>query len=492
MIMIGNDKRFFLNIFSIALIVYGISELPPFFVALHLGEHEPMIALGISTAVCIAAGILIRTVFDMNAQGVQSRMNYLTTILTWLILIGITTCVYFFGRAEFTWIDSFFEASASLTTTGMGTLDVSIFPYSLQLWRSMLNWLGGIGIILISVSFIRNWGFSGHSLASVEIPGPEFLKSSVTVKTTYRHILYIYLSLTFVHFILLDIAGMEPFDALLTALSNISTSGMQHIENGVITQLTTPVKVIITVFAFLGSVNVSFFILILMQKYRLVGRRTEVGLYVRRILLTSAVIALSIVLTGGGDIFSSFGDAIMQTVSFLSTSGYIVADCHRWPLIAQLIILLQMFVGACAVSTGGGIKLARVEIAFKTVHFGLFRHIHPRAVRPIKLNNEPVKQDQLVTANMFIALFMLIYIISAVFLSLDNKNESIFDALNFSQAMITNTGTSIAELDAPGLAARFSPLSKIIMSLEMLAGRLEIYPVLMLFFPSFWRSDSRL
>lgn len=182
----------------------------------------------------------------------------------------------------------------------------------------------------------------------------------------------------------------------------------------------------------------------------------------------------------------------MQTVSFLSTSGYIVADCHKWPLLCEMIILLQMFVGACAVSTGGGIKIARIEIGIKTVKFGLFRHVHPHAVRPVKFNNEALKSEQFVQANLFIALFMLIYIVSALFLSLDNKSESIFDALNYSQAMITNTGTSIAELEAPGLAADFSPLSKVVMSFEMLCGRLEIYPVLMLFFRSFWRSDSNI
>lgn len=487
-----NDRRFFLNIFSIVLIVYGISELPPVIVALHEGEQDPLRILVITAVLTAGIGLLIRKTVNLESGSVRQRMNYMTTILSWIVLIAITTVVYFFGRAEFTWVDSFFEASASLTTTGMGTLDVNVFPYSLQLFRSILNWMGGIGIILISVSCLKSWEFSGHALVSVEIPGPEFLKSSVTFKTTYRRIIFIYAGLTVAHFLLLVIAGMSPFTSLLTALSNISTAGMQHISNGVISQLSLPVKWIITLFAFLGSVNVSFFILIFIHKVRMLERRTEVRLYFDRIVITSLFIACAVTIKSGGNFMRSLGDAVMQTVSFLSTSGYIVADCHTWPLICQLIILLQMFVGACAVSTGGGIKIARIEIAVKTVSFGLFRHIHPRAVRPVKFNHEPVKSDQLVRANLFIALFMLIYVLSAVVLSIDAKNDSIFDALNYSQAMITNTGTSIAELAAPGLATHFSPLSKIVMSLEMIAGRLEIYPLLMLFFPSFWRSDSSL
>lgn len=490
MIELSNNKRFFLNIFSIVLILLGFSMAPPLFVALNFAEDAAIRPLGMGCAICILTGITIRKLFDMASTYVRPRINYITTIFTWLIVIAITTVVYFYGRAEFTWIDSFFEATASLTTTGMGNLDVNVFPYSFQLWRSMLNWFGGVGMILIAVSCLSNWEFSGHSLVSVEVPGPEFLKSTVTFKNTYKHIIFIYLGLTAVHFVLLVIAGMDPFTSMLTALSNISTSGMQHISNGVITDLSTPLKVIITIFAFLGSVNVSFFILIIMRKFRMIWRRTEVSLYTWRLFATSLFIGIMISVVNHESFSESFGEALMQTVSFLSTSGYIVTDCHTWPLICQFFILLQMFFGACAVSTGGGMKIARVEIAFKTVSFGLFRHIHPRAVRPVKFNRDLLKPDQLVSANIFIILFMAIYILGALVLSLDNKSESIFDALNYSQAMLTNTGTSIAELHAPGLATHFSPLSKIVMAFEMLAGRLEIYPVLMLFTRSLWKADN--
>lgn len=348
MIELSNNKRFFLNIFSIVLILLGFSMAPPLFVALNFAEDAAIRPLGMGCAICILTGITIRKLFDMASTYVRPRINYITTIFTWLIVIAITTVVYFYGRAEFTWIDSFFEATASLTTTGMGNLDVNVFPYSFQLWRSMLNWFGGVGMILIAVSCLSNWEFSGHSLVSVEVPGPEFLKSTVTFKNTYKHIIFIYLGLTAVHFVLLVIAGMDPFTSLLTALSNISTSGMQHISNGVITDLSTPLKVIITIFAFLGSVNVSFFILIIMRKFRMIWRRTEVSLYTWRLFATSLFIGIMISVVNHESFSESFGEALMQTVSFLSTSGYIVTDCHTWPLICQFFILLQMFFGACA------------------------------------------------------------------------------------------------------------------------------------------------
>lgn len=486
----SNDRNFFFNILGIVLIVYGLSMLPPLTVAFYCGETTATLPLGAGMVLSLISGYLMRHFTDLDSDRVRAKMNYKTTILVWLIIIGLTTIIYYLGRAEFTWIDSFFEATASLTTTGMGNLDVNVFPYSFQLWRSILNWFGGVGIILIAVSCISDAQFSGHSLISVEVPGPEFLKSSVAFRSTYRHMILIYLSLTAIHFVLLVIAGMDPFTSVLTALSNISTAGMQHISNGVITSLSLPLKVIITIFAFLGSLNVSFFILLIMQKNRMILRRTEVSLYTGRMLVTALFIGAVIAVFDGRNFFRSFGEALMQTVSFLSTSGYIVTDCSSWPFICEFFIILQMFFGACAVSTGGGIKIARIEIAFKTARFGLFRHIHPRAVRPVKFNNETIKPEQFVSANLFISVFLFIYIAGALFLSIDNKSESIFDALNYSQAMLTNTGTSIAELDAPGLAMHFSPLSKVVMSFEMLAGRLEIYPVLMLFTRSFWSSKD--
>ena len=489
MLKTSNNTKFFLNIFSLVLIVYGIAALPPFMTAAYFDESEPMLPLAIVAGACTVCGLVIRNGFDIKPKKVRPRMNYITTIITWLIIIALTAFVYYFGRAEFSWIDSFFEATASLTTTGTGNLDVNIYPYALQLWRAELNWLGGIGLVLIAVSCLREWSFSGHALISAEVPGPVFLKSTVTFRDTYRKIIFIYIILTALHFVLLVLAGMNPFTALLTALSNISTAGLQHINNGMITQLPVQLKVIITIFAFLGSVNFSFFILLTGRKLRTIGRKTEVSIYTARILATAVIIAAAIAILNHKDFLHSLGNALMQTVSFLSTSGYIVADCHAWPLICHLIILLQMFFGACAVSTGGGIKIARVQIAFRTVKFGLFRYIHPAAVRPVRFNDKALKSDQLVSANLYITVFMLIYILGALILSLDNKSESILDALNYSQAMITNTGTSIAELDAPGLAAQFSPLSKIVMSLEMLAGRLEIYPVLMLFSKAFWKGD---
>ena len=485
-----NNRKFFLNIFSAVMIAYGIAAMPSVFAALYFGNDRSLIPLAIVSSATIICGIIIRHLYDLNASVVRPRMNYMAVMMSWLASIALTSAVFYFSVAEFSVTTAIFEATACLTTTGVGNLGIESLPESLMLWRSVLSWLGGVGIILIAFSFISGRQLSGRALVSVEVPGPDFLKSTQTFRYTYRHIIRLYAVLTAVHFVLLCIAGMTPYTSLLTSMSNISTAGLQHISNGDITALPGTQKAIIVFFSFISSLNVSFLLMMFFRRSFSFRRTSEIGVYTLRVVITSVVIAAVLCFTRGMGAASAVADALMQTVSYLSTSGYIVSGSRSWPFICELLILLQMFVGACAASTAGGIKTARIQIGFKTMRFGLFRHVHPNAVRPVRINGETVKPEQLVGTNIYIALFMLVYILGALLLSLDNKNESVFDALNYSQAMLTNTGTTVADMTRIGGYSGFSPLSQIVMSIEMLCGRLEIYPFLMLFFKSFWKSDS--
>lgn len=467
--------------------VYGLSILPPVIAALVMGEQHTLRPLIAAACIFTAAGFIARHFTSPGTYTVHPRINYMAVIFTWLALILMTGGVYSACISDIAFIDALFDAAASLTATGISSSDISLLPYSLQLWHSILNWLGGIGIILITASLFAGRGFRGTGVISAEIPGPEFLTSSAAFRNTYRLIINVYAALTAVHFVLLLIARMPASAALLTALSNISTAGLLHISGGVITGQSLAVRIIITIFALMGSINISFFIMLLTRRTVSGSRIMENIMYISRILITAAVISAVIILTDHTPAAKAAGESLMQTVSFLSTSGYIVADCGSWPLLCQALIVLQIFLGGCAVSTAGGIKQARMEIGLRTVSFGLFRYSHPKAVRPLRFGRDTIKPEQLVQANIFIFLFMLIYILSALVISLDNKNESILDALNYSQAMLTNTGRAFAGSGV--LSAEFSPLSKLVMCFEMLCGRLEIFPVLMLFFKSFWKPD---
>ena len=485
----NNNRNFFLNIFSAVLAVYGLAALPSVFAAAYYEENDALYPLLAVSLISVAAASAVRHIIDKDTELVRPRMNFLVTMNSWLIILCITAVVLWLCKAGLTADECIFEAASYLTTTGTGSLGASDLPRSLMLWRSSLNWLGGIGLILTAVSCLRGWHFSGHTLVSVEMQGPDFLESFLSYKATYRNILKIYAGLTAVHFVLMCLAGMTPYDSLMTSLSNMSTAGLQHIDNGVITALPVSQKIIITAFSFIGSVNVSLLLALFIKGRFSIRKNSETVLYASRIIVTALIIWIIMLVKQHTDPAGSFADALMQTVSFLSTSGYIAARQAEWPFICRLLIILQLFIGACAASTAGGIKTARLQIGFRTARFGLFRHIHPRSVRPVSLNGSVLKPEHLVQANLYISLFMFTYLAGALLLSIDNSTCSVTDALSYSQAMLTNTGTTTADI-AGHAAVHFSPFSRIVMSVLMLAGRLEIYPVLMLFFKSFWKSDS--
>ena len=418
----------------------------------------------------------------------KQRSLYLTLICAWLGAILAATPVFYFAMPGCSLADAFMESAAAWTTTGIGAYDSAEMPLWLSIFRSVLNWIGGVGILMVFISIFKPRSFMGWKLAAAEFPGPNFLKVETDFRMYYRRIVEIYAGLSVLQFVLLLIAGMAPADAVMTALSNTVTAGLHHINNGVVTSLSLPIKIIITVFAFAGSVSAPIYVYLTRRKWKKITDASELFFYSAQILITTIAICGFIeAFHRGSAVLPNFGAALMQVISSLSTSGYVISDIGKWPHACMVIIVLQVFVGACSLSTGGGIKVGRILIAAKTSFKNLYRHVHPRSVRSLTFDQKPIKSEYVASANIFIALFMITYLLGALLLSLDNV--SLIEALSYSQAMITNSGISLASLTNAGLAVRFSAYGRTVLAIIMIAGRLEIYPLLMLFFRSFWRSE---
>lgn len=413
---------------------------------------------------------------------------YKITVATWLFLISMSSFVFYLGMPGYGISDAVLESAASWTGTGIGAYDSASIPVGIQLFRAVCNWIGGVGIIMLSLTLLSTRQFMRWTLAATEFPGPDFLKSETDFRRNYRKIVAIYAALSFVQFTLLLIAGMPPFQAFLSALSNSAAAGLHHINNGVITSLSMPIKVILTLFAFLCSVNSAVFIHILKRRWKEIKDSSELKIYILRIFVVTFIISGLIACKGiKENPLHTFGAVLMQIISLFSTSGFILNDISAFPESCIIILLIMAFTGSCALSTGGGFKVSRLVIAAKTISYSLYKHIHPNSVRSLTFDKKPLKSESVVSANLFIALFMMTYLLGALLLSLDNM--SLTEALCYSQAMITNTGISVALPDTPGLAEGISAYGKIVMSFIMLAGRLEVYPLLMLFFQSFWKSE---
>ena len=426
-----------------------------------------------------------------SSSQIKPAELYKTTISVWVLMILLSSAVFYFGMPNSSISDAILESAASWTGTGIGAYDSDIVPTWLLLFRSVCNWIGGIGIIMLSLSILKPRRFMGWTLAATEFPGPYFLKSETDFRRYYRRIAFIYAGLTVIQFLILLMVNMNPLPAVMTALSNTSTAGLHHMNNGVITALPMQAKIIISVFAFLSSVCTPVFVLIMRRKWKKIIDSSELSFYIGRILLAGIVIT-AIIVTKVSDVrpLTAFASVIMQLISSVSTSGYIISDTSAWPPECVIIITLMIFAGSCSLSTGGGFKISRLVIALKMISYSLYRMVHPNSVRSITYDKKPLKSEAVVSANLFIALFMITYFLGALLLSLDNV--SLLEALSYSQAMLCGSGIPLTFTDAPGLVTGFSAYGKIVLSFLMLAGRLEVYPLLMFLFRNFWKSDSSL
>ena len=484
---ISRNTKFLLNIMATALMIYGIALIPSILMGIRYHE-DFMHYIFIISVIFITLGLLGNRFFSSEGKVTGLRTCYMTTVATWGMLILFTTLIFFLAGQGYTLSESFFESAAAWTTTGASSIGVPGMPVTLQLIRSTCNWLGGIGIIFLTLTFLPNWQFVGQKLISTEVPGPQFLTTGTTFRKTYRRIIAIYMLFTLLQFILLYAAGMPRFHALLSALSNVSTAGLQHLTARELILSSPAVKIILTVFAFCGAMNYSTFILLIRGKFDTVKKNSEIKVF--SILILSAAVIMTVYMRVTGSVHTllpTFGRSIMQAVSFASTSGYVITDISAWPNFAKSMLILLAIIGGCAVSTAGGVKIARLICVLKTVSYGNLRHIHPRIVKPIIFNGKTINNNVIWKVNIYLLTFMIALFAGAAVISL--STASVSDAMNISIAMITNNGTTVSG----NLGAHFGALtsfSKFAASILMIMGRLEIYPIVLLFFKSFWQHEA--
>ncbi|MCF0141121.1 MAG: TrkH family potassium uptake protein [Mogibacterium sp.] len=482
------SSKFTYNIMSIALIIYGLLMLPSIAVALNYGETGVWASMLVLSLCSIFAGAMAHFFLNNNLSTVSLRVCYITTVSVWICLIFLSTIPYIASNNSYPIIDIIFTTMASWTTCSTSAIPLEILPKGLLMWKCTCNWIGGIGIILLVLSFLPQWQFIGQKLVSTEIRGPGYLMNNTTFRQAYRRIIFIYLGFTIIQYVALRIAGMGRLTALFTTLSNASTSGVQHLNNGLIYNYPLNIKIIISFFAFLGSLNISVFVLLLVRKYRKVFKNTELRFYLGFVLAATIIFNSIKCISNNENFFHGFAPSLMQIVSFSSTSGFYVTDPSRWPLACCDIVIMVILVGSCAISSGGGIKASRVSLALLNVKSNLYMHIHPKGVRPIIYNDEPASSRTVARSNVYILLFFVVFFFGALLITLDGT--PVYDALLYSQAMLTNTGIPITNTPNSEFIYSVSDFSKIVMSFLMICGRLEIYPILLVFTRGFWRERS--
>jgi len=417
-----------------------------------------------------------------------AKEGYMVVALSW-ILLSITGAVPFVLNGEIPrFEDALFEIVSGFTTTGASILtDVEAMSHAGLFWRSFTHWIGGMGVLVFMLAILPATGGQGMFLMQAESPGPSVGKLVPKLKNTAKLLYSLYIGMTMAQLLILLILKTPFFDALTITLGTAGTGGFAIKADG-LASYSTAVQTTVTIFMILFGINFNVYFLLWIRKpkeaFKCEEARTYLGIIAVAILLITLNIRGSV-----GSVLDAFRQAAFHVASVITTTGYSTVDFNQWPELSKTILVLIMFVGACAGSTGGGIKVSRIMIMFKTIGKELDCIIHPRTVKKIRFEGRAVEHEVMRSINVFFITYMLIYASSLLVISLDNFDfTSNFTAV---AATLNNIGPGLNMVGPAGNFSEYSALSKYVMSFDMLLGRLEIFPMLILLVPSNWKGFFR-
>ena len=414
-----------------------------------------------------------------------AREGFFAVGLIWLVTGVMGALPFYFSGTFPSFVDCLFESVSGFTTTGATILtDIEAQPRGILFWRAFTHWMGGMGVLVLLTALLPSLGIRSHYLTQAETPGPVFSKLVPKQSQTSKILYGIYCAMTLAEVALLKLAGMPLYDSFIHAFSTAGTGGFSN-RNASVGAYGDPVlEMIIAVFALLFSINFAMYFLLLCRRFREVLQSDELRFFLVVVGLSTAVIAFNIRHLYQGPL-QCLRYAFFQVSSIISTTGFATADFCLWPQFSQIIFILLMLCGACAGSTGGGLKVSRVVILMRAAKAELRKILHPHTVKVITVDGKPVSGETVRAVSTYFILYVLIAAASVLLVSLDGYDGS--TTLTAVLATFNNIGPGLGLCGPAGNFAFFSPLAKVVLCIDMLLGRLELYPMLVLLMPSTWR-----
>ncbi len=466
----------------------GVLMAPALIIALFLREWSSAIGLGVAMAAIFLAGFLLLFCRQPEEGGLHPREGYVTVALGWIMISVFGALPFCISGYIPRFIDAFFEVVSGFTTTGATILkDVEALPKSLLYWRSFTHWIGGMGVLVFILAIVplnKGNGESFHLLRA-ESPGPSVGKLSPTMRHTARTLYVIYFALTLLLIVLLLLGGMPLFDSIVHAFGTAGTGGFSIKNASIAAYDSYYLQTVIAIFMALFGVNFNLYYLVLVGRASQALKSEEFRAYVGIMAAATLIIAINI-FGIYGNVRDALHQSFFQVSSIMTTTGYVTADFDKWPELSRMILLGLMIVGASAGSTGGGMKVARILILWRSLKVETKRMLRPRTISVICLDKKQVDGFVLRGVYAFSVAYILISIVSMLIISLDNFDLETTVSSVF--ACIGNIGPGLSMVGAVGNYSEFSVLSKLVLSADMLFGRLEIFPLVLMFSPSVWKN----
>lgn len=476
------NYRIILNTLGWVLKFEAAAMLLPLLCSVIYGE-KTAISFVICIIICLFSGILLSR-FSPKNKTMYSKEGFITVALSWIIMSIFGCLPFVISGAIPYFVDALFETVSGFTTTGASILsEVESLPNGILFWRSFTHWIGGMGVLVFLVAVLPLSGGNNMYLLKAESPGPSVSKLVPKVKSTAKILYGIYTVMTLIEIVILLIGGMKLFDAVTLSFGTAGTGGF-GVKNSSMAEYSSFLQNTVTVFMILFSVNFTLYYAVLAGRVKDALHSEEFRAYM--LIVFSSVFVITV---NSYHMFDGIGDAVkhtaFQVASIISTTGYTTTDFDKWPELSKTILVLLMFIGACAGSTGGGIKVSRIIIALKTVAKELVLTAHPKSTRKITVDKRIIEHETIRSVNVFFMAYAVIFVISTLIISIDN-----FDFItNFTAvaATVNNIGPGLALVGPTQNFGGYSVLSKIVLIFDMMAGRLEIFPMLMLFSPYTWK-----
>lgn len=480
------NLRALIKVAGVLLVVMGGAMVLPLIVGLIYDEPESVKSLLMVLIPCIVVGGILILTIHLKSSQFRIRDGYLIVSFCWAMASLIGAIPFVLSGAIPSYVDAVFETCSGLSTTGASILtDIEALPQSMLFWRSFTHWIGGMGILLLAVAILPALGMGGHFMVKAEAPGPTLSKLTPKVSDTAKMFYLLYSFYTVFEVLLLMTGGMSLFDAMIHTFGSVGTGGFSNYNLGVAEFDSVFIEMVITVFMFLSGTSYFLYFMAFRRGFATFVRDGEFKLYFLIIAVATVVILVALKAFGVVDtVFDAFRYSIFQVVSIITTTGFASADFAVWPVFCQMVLFLLFFVGGCSSSTAGGIKPIRLLVLFKLIKRTVGLKLHPNSIAPLKVDNRilPVEVPSGIAA--FTFLYIIVFFAGSIVVSLNNIDiMTTFSAVG---ACLGNIGPGFGSVGPLANYALFSDGSKAILSFLMIAGRLELFTVIVLFTRKFW------
>jgi len=474
-------KRIITKIISAVFMIIGCAMLFPGIIGLIYHEIHAAKIFFITALILVAVGFVVfKLIPKTKIQNLRIKDGFIVVALSWLTMSIIGALPFVLTKDIPNYIDAFFETASGFSTTGSTILtNVEVLSHTSLFWRSFTHWLGGMGLLVMTIAILPKLGIGGQRLMRAESTGISLEKGSFTFNQAARNLYKIYFALTIAEFVLLWIAGMNPFDSIVHTFGSVGTGGLSSYNASIGAFNNVAIEMIIVVFMLLSGINFSNLALIFTGKLKKAFFDAELKLYLSIIVIATVLISGLLIIDHYYSFFESIRYSLFQVVSIMTTTGYGTADYDFWPEACKIIIFVLMLIGGCAGSTGGGIKVIRIALLAKLIRRGATRKLHPNNIVPIRLGNTVISDDIALDSCGYFGLYVFTALIATFLLALDNVD--FITALSSVVSALSNIGPGFNLVGPSCNYAFYSGFSKVLLALLMIAGRLELYTIFVSF-----------